>query len=116
MSRDENRPNPSQLFVDKTNEVSLAPVGLILVGILISAIIVISHFISFKHHIRLAEKKLNRHIEQLRFAERFNVLDESLTSLSIASSMSRDRNLLASYLKHERELDHVIKEYLATLD
>lgn len=106
----------SGLFLSDTRPVTLLPYLLIFIGMIVSVFVVAFHMVSFKEHLHQAEDKIENHIQQLQFTEKFDVLDQSLTVIAMAAMNSRNRELLATYLAHKEELDKHINDYLNELE
>tara|TARA_R110000868_G_scaffold117600_8_gene312312 strand:+ start:24038 stop:25693 length:1656 start_codon:yes stop_codon:yes gene_type:complete len=86
------------------------PYGLLVSGIVLSAAVIIYHFVSFKTHIDGAQLKIDTHLEQLEFVERFNEIDEALSITARTSMQGTDRKQLAIYLENEQKLQDLIDE------
>lgn len=97
-------------FLEHNNQTKPYHLILLFIGIVLSAIITLSHFYAFKDHMKQAEQRLQKHQSLLSFTERFSTLDENLTVLAMVTMRSRDRELLGQYLIQKQNLEQLIKE------
>jgi len=94
-------------LVDLKNPRSLNPYWFLAIGIICSTIVIIYHFVGFREHIQQAERGLNEHLEQLRFAEEFSAIDEALSIAAREAMQGHDRQILARYLEQENRMQEL---------
>tara|TARA_R110000868_G_scaffold117599_2_gene312145 strand:+ start:1198 stop:2904 length:1707 start_codon:yes stop_codon:yes gene_type:complete len=97
-------------FKYKNTDAPMNPYGLLVAGITLSALVIAYHFISFKSHIDEAQNKINIHIEQMEFVEKFYEIDEALSITARTAMAGTDRTKLAVYLENEDKLQNLIDE------